>query len=131
MQLRAAILGETASRSEGGRASLSEVVHHVSTDRLPVACSFGLLCVFDAEPGDSGQDFDIAVHVQGPDGRTALLFRDEHRFLGDYLSDGIDGARYPIANFRVTFPTPGPYEFVVMLDNERVGSAPFHVILVS
>lgn len=96
-----------------------------------MACSLGLPCVFDAEPGDSGQDFDIAVHVHGPDGRTALLFRDVHRFHGDYLPDGIDGGWYPIANFRATFPSPGPYELVVMLDGKRVGSAPFHVILVS
>jgi hypothetical protein len=80
--------------------------------------------VFDAESGDSGRDFEIAVHVHGPDGRTALLFRDVHHFLGDYPPDGIAGGWYPIANFTVTFPSPGPYELVVTLDGEPVGSAP-------
>jgi hypothetical protein len=94
MQLRAAILGQSASRSASGRPNLSEVLHHVRTNSIPVACSLGLLCVFDAESGDSGRDVDIAVHVHGPDGRTALLFRDVHHFLGDYLPDGIAGGWY-------------------------------------
>ena len=130
MQLRAAILGQSASRSDEGRASLSEVLHHVSTKSLPVVCSLGLLCVFDAEAGDSGRDFDIAVNVFSPEGFSTELLHDVHHFRGDYLPDGIEGGWYPIANFRVTFPSPGPYEFVVTLDGQRVGSAPFHVILV-
>jgi hypothetical protein len=89
MRLRAAILGQSASRSDEGRASLSDVLHHVSTESLPAICSLGLLCVFDAEAGDSGRNFNIAVNILSPEGLSAQLFADVHHFRGDYLPDGI------------------------------------------
>lgn len=127
MKLLALLAADYANIEQGGKLNVMGIFNDINSPMFPVKRpSMHLVVKLGAELGETNQRRRVTIKLIDEDGAELV------NLSRDIDLPPVVGGRLPEFNFIVglndiTFPRPGRYEFVVLVDNDSKGEIPIYL----
>lgn len=129
MEMTVGALADYANRTDDGKLNIIGAFDRVVSAQFPFTLAEMFVIVhLRQDAGETRGQRDLQIELFGPDGRAVLSIR---RGFEAGAGDGTPaGSIHSLVRLKGTvFPRPGQYEFVVRVDDARVGAIPIEAAL--